>query len=150
MTFFFKGNTTTEKVMRGWDSELSGYAITPNGAFSPNLVIEYSIPTPTCSGISGIVYTDYNDNGSFDLNIPDISETGIPDITVNIYDDNGLVANAITDVFGNWSHPAGSGDSLRVEYLYPSYYEPAKSSSLLSSTETAFIYAPECLSLIHI
>jgi len=63
---------------------------------------------------------------------------------VNLYDDNGLVGSVTTDAYGNWTYPASVGDTLRIEYIYPPEWEPAKSSSLSSSTETAFVATTEC------
>jgi len=108
------------------------------------LAITYTLPEPTCTGVSGLVFQDNDDNGMFENNAT-ADDYGIRDIVVNIYDDNGLVHTAVTDGHGNWNYPAAvNGVTYRVEHVYPAGYVPARSSTLQSSTETAYATAPEC------
>ena len=141
MTFIMSRISGDRKAFGAYDTGSTGVA---DGSQAPRITIEYTLPAPACTDVGGVVYTDSDDNGSFDPSAPDLMESGLPDITVNLYDDAGLVGTTITDGSGNWQFPIPAGDSVRVEYIYPDYLDPAKSSSLGSSTETAFIYAPEC------
>ena len=143
MTFFLSRLSGLRKAFGAYDTELDNPNVI-NGSQAPKLTIEYTLPPPPCNDVAGVVYEDSDDSGSFDPSAPDLMEVGIADITVNLYDDAGLVGTTITDGSGNWQFPIAAGDSIRVEYIYPDFYAPAKSSNLLSSTETAFIYAPEC------
>jgi len=143
MTFLFSSTSAQSKIFMAYDTEVNS-TVYPDGTLSPRLNIVYSLPEPTCSNVGGVVYNDVNDNGTFNDNDPSICEEGLADIVVNLYNDSGLVGTTTTDNFGNWTYPIANGDSVRVEYVYPSYFDPAKSSSLLSSTETAFVFAPEC------
>ena len=143
MTFFLSRISGPRKAFSSYDTELLGDGII-NGSQAPRLTISYTLPAPPCNDVAGVVYNDSDDSGSFDPSAPGLMESGIPDITVNLYDDAGLVGTTVTDGSGNWQFPIAAGDSVRVEYIYPDFYAPAKSSGLLSSTETAFIYAPEC------
>ena len=143
MTFFLSRISGARKAFGAYDTESVDPNIN-NGSQAPRLTIEYTLPAPACTDVAGVVYNDSDDSGTFDPAAPDLMESGIPDITVNLYDDSRLVGTTITDGSGNWQFPIAAGDSVRVEYIYPEYYDPARSSSLLSSTETAFIYAPQC------
>lgn len=135
MTFIIEGDTNS-KLLRAYNST--------GNKFAPSLYIEYGLPVPSCSGVSGFVYNDYNNNGAYDSNVVGICENGAPAVTINLYNCDGFVGTTTTDRYGNWTYPATNGDTLRVEYVYPEGYGPAMSSTNLSSTETSFVMAPEC------
>ncbi len=149
-----------EFVVEGWNpgdpmtfiiSPLSGFRsfaaheFEGQGKYSPQLRLHYRLPEPACSGLSGLAFEDFNDNGQFDSAGEQLCETGLPEVGVNIYNDGGLVYTTITDNFGNWSFPAANaGSTYRVEYDLPQEYQPASASALGSSSETSFAIAPEC------
>lgn len=140
MTFMLDASTQDRRQFRSFDWFIDGMRSIPTA-----FLIEYELPAPACAGIAGTVYEDANDNGEFEAADPTVDEGGIPDVVVNAYDDNGLVYTTTTDGYGNWSFPSAvTGTTYRLEYVYDSTYEPAKSSSLLSSSSISFPTAPQC------
>ncbi len=149
MTFFMKSRNGTlglDKAFYAYDTD-DGPGGNPDyrvGFYSAGLVIKYSLPEPACSGVSGFVYLDNNNNGQFDYSPMGINEQGVPGVTVNVYDDSGLVTSTATDSVGNWSYAAAPNDTLRIEYELPSGYYSGISSTDSSSTQVAFVVADEC------
>lgn len=141
MSFLVDASIGDQRAVYSYDQIAATNANQSNTA---TLTINYTLPTPSCSGISGFVFEDKDDNGIFENDATN-DDYGIMGVGVFIYDDNGLVYSTTTNGQGNWSFPtAVTGTTYRVEYVYNSDYVPARASNLQSSTETAYATAPQC------
>ena len=75
--------------------------------------------------IGGIVYQDFNANGSLDDNArySDGREAGIK---VIIYDVSGTkLGETTTDNSGGWNFEIDDGEQARIEFVLPDYLQPS-------------------------
>ena len=94
--------------------------------------------------IGGIVYQDFNANGMLDDNssYADGREAGI---TVIVYDASGTkLGETTTDEEGGWGFDLDDGEQARIEFVLPSYLQPAAAAGGNWNTNVIMATSPIC------
>jgi hypothetical protein len=99
-------------------------------ALSAVLIATLSASTGASAAIvTGTIYNDVNGNG-----FQDVGEPGLPSWLAEVRDSsNNLIANAITDILGQYAIPiAGVGDFTVDEVLQPGWTQTGPASGFYS------------------
>jgi hypothetical protein len=108
----------------------------------------FSLPFPcesvSCTGLGGIVFNDYNGNGSMDSK----EVNGIRGVVVKAYSTDGSVFSTFTDIYGHYTMNIPSGKyPLRVEFTnIPDYLAGGTTTPVGNDSRSTvqFVATPDC------
>ena len=128
----FKG----ENAVGNWTLSLCD---TRNGDVGTYNRAQLTIVSADPNTVSGVVFTDYNDNG-----VREQGDVGVPGVTITAYNAAGaVVATTTTDANGNYSFAGiADGTQLRIEFTnIPSNLRPG-AFGVDSGTTVQFVTSP--------